>query len=103
MRVTEDLEVIVDGMADHHLPVDQLQYLLPGLWVRCGVDEITASDAAPSSTVVGDRHGGLDELIIDHISFVGHYTTARKLADAPFWSHSHHLTVNSEVLSGNSC
>lgn len=75
-------------------------YLLPGLSIWCGLDEVTAADATPSGAVISNRHGGVDELIINYISFVGHYTAACELADAPLWSRAHHLTVNSKVLSG---
>lgn len=102
MGVTEDLEVIVDGVANHHLPHEQPQYLLPGLRVWRGIDEVTVPDAAPSGTVVSNRHGGVDEFIVNHVSFIGHKTAASELADAPFWSRTHHLTVNSEVLCGDS-
>lgn len=67
------------------------------------MDEVTAPDAAPSGAVVSDGHGGVDESVVNHISFVGHYAAACELADAPLWSRTHHLTVNSEVLCGDYC
>lgn len=69
--VTEDLEVIVDGVANQHLPSEQPHYLLPGLRVRRGIDQITAPDAAPSGAVVGDGHGRVDEFIVHHVSIIG--------------------------------
>lgn len=73
-------------------------HLLPGIDVRRGVDEVFAPDAAPAGAVVGDGHGGLDELIVHHVSFKGHDTAARQLADLPFGSGAHHLAVDGEVL-----
>lgn len=78
-------------------------HLLPGLGVWRGIDEVTAPYAAPSGAVVGNRHGGFDELIVNHVSFIGHDTAACELVDAPLWSRAHHLAVNGEVLCGDSC
>lgn len=103
VRVTEDLEVIVDGVANHHLSHEQPQYLLPGLKEWRGIDEVTVPDAAPSCAVVSDRHGGVDELIVNHVSIIRHQTAACQPADAPLRSRAHHLTVNREVLGGVSC
>lgn len=101
--VAEDLEVVMDGVAYHHLPHEQLQDLFPGDSVRRGVDEITAPDAAPSRAVVSDRHGGVDELVVDHVSFVVHHAAASQLADAPLRPRAHHLAVDGQVLGGDSC
>lgn len=79
---------------------ESFPYLLPGLRIRRGLDEVTATDPTPSGAVIGDRHRRVDELVVNYISFVGHYTAACELADAPLWSCAHHLTVNSEVLGG---
>lgn len=100
MRVTEDLEVVVDGVANHHLPHEQLHDLLLGLGEWRGVGEVSWSYAAPSGAVVSHRHGGFDEFVVNHISFIGHDAAARQLTDAAFWSRTHHLTVHSEVLCG---
>lgn len=103
VSVTEDLEVIVDSVANHHLPHEQPQYLLPGLREWHGVDKVTAPDAAPSRAVVSDRHGGVDEFIVNHVPIIGHHAAACQPADAPLRSCAHHLTVNGEVLGGVSC
>lgn len=103
VTVTEDLEVVVDGVAYHHLPHEQLQDLFPGDSVRRGVDEITAPDAAPSRAVVSDGHIGFDELVVDHVSVIVHHAAASQLADAALRPRAHHLAVDGEVLGGISC
>lgn len=79
---------------------NEFSYLLSGLRVRHGPHKVTAPDATPPGAVVGDRHGRLDEFIINHISIIGDDATACKLADVAFGTRSDHLTVNGEELGG---
>lgn len=103
VRVAQHLEVVVDGVSDHHLAHQQPKYLLPGLDVRRGVDEVSVSDAAPPGPVVRDGHGGVDELIVDHVSVVRHQAAAGQLADAALRPRAHHLTVDGQELGGHCC
>lgn len=103
MSVTEGLEVVMYGMANNNLPHEQPQDLLPGLCVRWGIEEVSGTNAAPSCAVIRNGHGGLDELIVDHIPVVRDDTAASQLTDAAFGSSTHHLAVNGEVLGGVPC
>lgn len=124
MRITQHFEVVVDGVADHHLSHEEFQdlsvrrktqlpqysdkhlktkttvllYLFPGRGVGRGVGQVSGPYAAPPGAEVGHRHRGLDEFVIDHVSFVGHHAAASQLADAPLRPRPHHLTVDSQVF-----
>ncbi|KAF3839140.1 hypothetical protein F7725_017857 [Dissostichus mawsoni] len=74
-------------------------HLLPGLDVRRGVDEVSVPDAAPPGPVVRDGHGGVDELIVDHVSVVRHQAAAGQLAVAALRPRAHHLTVDGQELA----
>lgn len=73
-------------------------YLLPGYRIGRGVGEVSGAYAAPAGAEVGHRHRGLNEFVINHVSFIGHHTAASQLADASLRSRPHHLAVDSEVL-----
>lgn len=73
-------------------------HLLPGVGERRGLGQVALPDAAPASAVVGHRHRGLDELVVHHVSIVGHYAAACQMTDAAFGACAHHLTVDSEVF-----